>query len=168
MNTVHQLHKKLFHLGLAAFVLLVIWVFYGQVIFGFSNQSVDCLYADFFIINKQVDSVKRNELAVFNFEKETVVLKPGDKVIKIVAAIPGDTVSFNENALYVNGERFARAKSMQRNLRILGHTIADYQNEYLLKEDEYFMVGETLESFDSRYWGPIKKSQIEGEAYAIY
>lgn len=143
-------------------------MFYGKVFFGFANQASSCLYAEFFIIDKQVDEVKRGELAMFNFVKEAVVLAPGDRLIKIVAGIPGDTISFNESELFVNGKRFPKAKSMQTNLKMLGHSITDYQTKYILKNNEYFMVGETKDSFDSRYWGPITKSQIEGEAYAIY
>ena len=161
-------HRKIFYSALLLYGVAVLYVFYDKVFFGFSNQATSCLHAEFFIIEKQVDDIQRGELAMFNFVKENVVLTPGDKVIKIVAGLPGDTISFNENELFVNGERFYKAKSMQVNLKTLGHTIDDYQTKYTLKDNEYFMVGETPDSFDSRYWGPISQSQIEGEAYAIY
>lgn len=161
-------HRIIFYSALCVYGFALFHVFYGNVSFGFSNQDSSCLYAEFFIIDKQVDDIQRGELAMFNFTKQTVVLTPGDKVIKIVAGVPGDTISFNEYEFFVNGKRFHKAKSMQMNLKTLGHSIEDYQTEYTLKDNEYFMVGETPDSFDSRYWGPITQSQIEGEAYAIY
>lgn len=167
MKTV-KYHRIIFYSALCIYGVALLWMFYGKVVFGFANQASSCLYAEFFIIDKEVDEVQRGELAMFKFVKDAVVLAPGDRLIKIVAGVPGDTITFNENELFVNGNRFYKAKSMQVNLKTLGHTIDDYQTKYTLKDNEYFMVGETPDSFDSRYWGPITQSQIEGEAYAIY
>ncbi|WP_449357414.1 S26 family signal peptidase [Alishewanella longhuensis] len=32
---------------------------------------------------------------------------------------------------------------------------------------EFFMMGETITSYDSRYWGTVKQEDIIGKAYAI-
>ena len=46
--------------------------------------------------------------------------------------------------------------------------IEDYTKVIQLENDEVFMIGETINSFDGRFWGPLKKEQIKGTAYAIF
>lgn len=78
----------------------------------------------------------------------------GDNLIKRVIGLPGDTIRYRNNKLYINDEiiedTYAYGKT--ENFR-----------EITLGNDEYFLMGDNREiSLDSRSLGIIKKQEIEG------
>ena len=88
--------------------------------------------------------------------------RPGDRIVKKVAAVAGDRVTVQGTELTVNGlhiDRLWLAKSLP------GKQTGDYDREITLGEEEVFLMGTNKESFDSRYWGPIQREKIIG--YAI-
>ena len=86
--------------------------------------------------------------------------------IKRVVALPGDTLSVKEGHPVVNGVEkkdepyiipcgSAAACNMPRTIKI--------------PPDHYFMMGDNRgASDDSRFWGPVPRSWIIGEAFATY
>lgn len=87
--------------------------------------------------------------------------RPGDRIIKIVMGVPGDTIRIQGTELWINGEHTDRlwlAKSLP------GKTVGDYDTEMVLPPGQYFVMGTTHESFDSRYWGPLHREAIIGTA----
>lgn len=95
----------------------------------------------------------------------TVGARPGDRIVKKVAAVQGDTVRVHGTELYINGQHVNRlwlAKS------IPGKAPGDFDREITLQEGELFLMGTTQESFDSRYWGAIKREAIIGSAVPLF
>ena len=91
--------------------------------------------------------------------------REGDRIVKIVAAVPGDKVRIVGTELWINGEHKDRlwlAKSLP------GKTVGDYDMDMVLGERQYFVMGTTQESFDSRYWGPINREAIIGSARPLF
>ena len=88
---------------------------------------------------------------------DIVVLKvDGEKIIKRVIGMPGDTIEIKKDKIYINDKKikdeFAFGKTSDYSL-------------ITLKDDEYFVLGDNrLVSKDSRYFGPVKKNAIEGKA----
>lgn len=71
--------------------------------------------------------------------------------IKSILGRPGDLISFEPTGVYVNGE-LVDYPSMG----------GDAISEIELEEDYYFIVGiNAVNSYDSRYYGPIHISQIK-------
>lgn len=153
-------------------VVIVYWAVIAMSLsrfyLGVNPSSVSCLKVYVLLVDKLDQDVTRGDIAAFEFKQDLRHLHVGDRIGKLVAAISGDKVEFDENNLYVNGKQFKRVMSMTPMLKHFNQNITAYQTTYTLGPDEYFMVGETFESFDSRYWGPIKKSQLVGQAYAVY
>lgn len=46
----------------------------------------------------------------------------------------------------------------------LGRDLPLKEGKYILKKDEYFMLGDNARSFDSSYMGIIRKDQIKSKA----
>lgn len=78
----------------------------------------------------------------------------GDNIIKRIIGLPGETISYSDDVLYINN------KSMEDPYKI-GITGAFPQ--ITLGEDEYFLMGDNRTvSLDSRVLGPIKEKELEG------
>ena len=81
--------------------------------------------------------------------------------VKRLVGLPGDAVEMKDQHLYVNGKQIADPEKM--NLQP-GY---DFR-EYLLKEDEYFVLGDNRgNSNDSHSIGPIKRSMIIAHVTAV-
>jgi len=97
----------------------------------------------------------------------------GLRWIKKVAAMPNSKVSIEENKVVVDEvtEFSLSLRHIITTLNLSGNSIGeieDYTKNIQLKDDEVFMIGETTNSFDGRFWGPLKIEQIKGTAYAIF
>jgi signal peptidase I len=107
--------------------------------------------------------------------------------IKRVVGLPGDTVTYREKVLYVNGERVERQPVAELpgidarynlGLESLGessHLMQVYQMRpgrdfsVVVQPEHYFMMGDNRDnSSDSRIWGQVPEQDIVGKAFAIW
>lgn len=93
-------------------------------------------------------------------ERDTIVVArlPGlGGIVKRVIGIPGDTIKFSKEHIYINGEEFhSKAK-------IIGFD--EVNGQIHLKDNEYLLMGDNRSvSLDSRYFGPVPRENIR----AIY
>lgn len=99
-----------------------------------------------------------------------------DLWVKRVIGMPGDTVVYKNDKLYINGEEtkepfldeaYVKEKKKEKNLV---NFTANYTSEKL-KDDEYLLVGDNRpESLDSRNSnvGPFKREQIIADGVFVY
>ncbi len=135
--------------------------------------------------------LKRGQIALFRW--------PGDpqhlNYVKRVIGLPGDTISYINKVLYINGKKMSQkvvgdatdykcitgqpvctVNKIQENLDGVKHYIlvnpsAPAQNFYNIKVPprEYFMMGDNRDSSDdSRYWGFVPNNAIIGRPFAIF
>jgi signal peptidase I len=88
--------------------------------------------------------------------------------IKRVVAGPGDTITIRNGHVVLNGklqkERFADFAGCGG-----GAPDCNYPTPFKVPPGEYFMMGDNRDmSDDSRFWGPVPRSWIIGEAFATY
>lgn len=105
--------------------------------------------------NKDIIFIKKFDLKIeYN---DIVVIKKGDNVIiKRVVGLPNDSISIDKY-LYVNG---------QKNENLYIENAGDIKNEILLKDKEYFVLGDNINySIDSRFdeIGIINEDEIIGK-----
>lgn len=113
------------------------------------------------ILNKIV--YKRHAIKRFDI----VVVNEGEKlIIKRVIGLPGETISYKDNKLYINGKEiedpYSFTKTDDFSIEDVGHT--------KIPGDTYFVMGDNRSfSLDSRYpsVGVIKRTQIVGRARYI-
>jgi signal peptidase I len=86
--------------------------------------------------------------------------------IKRVVAVGGDTLSIKEGHPVVNGVE----KKDEPYTRPCGSaSVCNLPTKITIPKGYFFMMGDNRgESDDSRYWGPVPKSWIIGEAFATY
>ncbi|MBP3634921.1 MAG: signal peptidase I [Bacilli bacterium] len=110
------------------------------------------------LLNKIV--YRKNDIQRFDI----VVIDEGDKyIIKRVIALPGETIEYKNNVLYINGKEmkdpYPSTETDDFNITDIGHI--------KVPGDTYFVMGDNRsDSLDSRYpsVGVIKKDQILGRA----
>lgn len=97
----------------------------------------------------KLGSINRLDIIVLDEEKDN------EKIIKRVIGLPGETVAIKKGKIYINNKVIDDEYAY-------GET-SDY-DKVTLEDDEYFILGDNrLISKDSRYFGPIKKSEIKGK-----
>lgn len=78
-------------------------------------------------------------------------------LLKRVAATTGDAVCASADAVTLP-DRTLRVRGHDR----LGTSLPVWRGCRRLAADEVFVVGDTANSFDSRYFGPIPRTNVEG------
>ena len=95
-----------------------------------------------------------------------IFTKNGTTYVGRIVATPGDTVEISkEENLLVNGDTVMEMHIYGKTPRYEGFT------EYPLKlgEDEYFVLADKREGGeDSRYFGPVKKSEFKGTIIGMF
>lgn len=116
------------------------------------KKEQDIYFKDNIVFFKVPDNVRR-------FLKELNLIKEENKyILKKIGGVEGDHIVIKDKKLYINDVFI---------YEVIEHTfhkipLNPIENlDYILKEDEYFLIGDLKESYDSRYFGVVKKEQIE-------
>ena len=108
------------------------------------------------ILNKLDKEYERMEIVVFDYK--------GERLIKRVIGLPGDTVEYKYNKLYVNGKEVIETFEHKDTDDF---KLSDIDVE-IIPDDYYFVVGDNRSnSKDSRIIGLIHKNQIMGKTNFI-
>ena len=80
-------------------------------------------------------------------------------MLKRVVGLPGEHIAFGEGMLFINGNRLDEPY-----LGGLPAYLSPDDSELTLGDDRYFVMGDNrTRSTDSRHYGPVRCSQIEGK-----
>lgn len=156
---VKEILKNIFTYIVIILVVILIRIFLVDPV-RVEGKSMNTTLADgeIMLLNKIV--YKKNDIKRFDI----VVINQEDKyIIKRVIGLPGETVEYKDNVLYINGEQlsdpYPSTVTDDFSIEDIGHT--------KVPGDTYFVMGDNRsESLDSRYpqVGVIKKSKIIGRA----
>jgi len=91
------------------------------------------------------------------------VLPRGKLLIKRVVAVDGDSVCRSDGTVLVNDEVIAQAKSNDST----GEPLPSWQGCTSLNEGQVFLLGDTAGSYDGRYFGVTRASEIIGRAHPL-
>jgi signal peptidase I len=98
------------------------------------------------IVGYRFSEIKRFDIVVVDREKEYI--------IKRVIGLPGETIEYKDNELYVNGNKVVEKYDREQT------------EDFTVKvpEGSYFVLGDNrINSLDSRYFGPFKRNKILGK-----
>lgn len=131
---------------------------------------------------------ERGDIAVFYSPHD------GKRLVKRVIGLPGDTIELRNNQLVINGapveyqpiadELLRDIPAAERAGRVFAseklpgqtHAVGGYPAApaprtfapFVVPQGEYFMMGDNRDdSFDSRFWGTVKREKIVGRATAV-
>lgn len=82
----------------------------------------------------------------------------GDRFIKRIAANDGDRVCADGDAIRINDRTVGHRAAQDSH----GRALPRWSGCRVLSGGEVFLMGDTPDSFDSRYFGPVSAADIEG------
>lgn len=88
-------------------------------------------------------------------------------LIKRIVAATGDKVEVTASGILINGILYKNSKQFTKGRGIKLYPLPPGYSR-ILKEDEFFMLGNSTNSVDSRYFGVINKTDIYRRAILIY
>lgn len=162
------------------------------------------LVGDFIVVNKyaygirlpvvnikvlEIDEPQRGDVVVFRYPVD-----PSVNFIKRAVGLPGDTITYRNKELFVNGEKlpteskgpFAssaiKCSTPQSDAKLHRETVGSVEHDLLLHdnrpgrdgqwvvpEGHYFMMGDNRDrSNDSREWGFVPEENLLGRAVGIW
>ena len=99
------------------------------------------------LLNKIDKSYNRFDVIVFKYNNT--------KLVKRIIGIPGDTIEYKDNKLYING------KYIKENFK--HKDTSDFTYSTVIPENSYYVLGDNrVNSLDSRIIGLVEKEKIEG------
>lgn len=84
--------------------------------------------------------------------------------LKRVQGFPGDEVVVTQVDTRVNGHVVGTGLAL---LETIGKTAHDVERRFIVPEGHLFLMGDTHDSFDGRYWGTVPYDRLIGKAYWI-
>lgn len=108
------------------------------------------------VIVFKLSEIQKGDIVAFKHD--------GKMVVKRVVAIKDDKVTIKDGNLYINNriDNYSPKEVFEQN--------SDYSQDYIVTED-YYVVGDNrkgMDSYDSRFYGPISKQDILGKVIIIY
>lgn len=153
--------------GSVLFLLALIALFFTRFHFAFDSQDDRCLPDHFiYLIDKKNQTIERDGIYAFSTGSMKGVFNTDKNVVKVLKGMPGDDVEVDvlENVI-INGSVVAEGLALAE---ILSKPKALFIGKGKLHADEYWFMGETDTSYDSRYWGAVRNEQIIGRAYPVF
>ena len=148
-------------------IIIILWVLLFKIV-GLTHMPNDDMYprmdaGDLVLFYRLDKDVRSQDVIVM--EKETPDSEKEELFIGRVVAIAGDTVDIDENDnLLINGNAVYESNIFYKTPAYAGYT----KFPVTLGSDECFVLSDYRESgTDSRYFGPVKRSEIEGTVITI-
>ena len=150
----------------AVLVMAVGVVFFDRYRFGHDDQISKCLPGwNFMIIDRYHDEVQIGEVVAFSARGLEPLFDDGSTMVKVVRGRPGDEVSVFTDRVEVNGAVVGHGLYHAETLEVAPDR---FVRSVVVQNGEYWVMGESNDSFDSRYWGTVKEEQIIGSAHRVY
>ena len=156
----------------SSFLLLVLLaiVLYGSARYrlGIDTQARVSLapYRVFLVDTWQgPEDIAQGDLVAFRAQGLAPWFRDGQLLIKHAAGVPGDWVTVDAEHTWINGMRMADGLALAATLK---RDPATFLRHERVPVEHFWMLGETADSFDSRYWGFLPQAQVVGKAYALF
>jgi signal peptidase I len=124
------------------------------------------LIGDHIMVDKRARTPQRGDVIVFVFPPD-----PSKDFVKRVIAVGGDTVAVKNRIVYLNGEQMPDAHAR--------FEVAPHDRSPVSPRDNFgpvtvpagrlFVLGDNRDrSYDSRFWGFVDETEVEGRVLYIY
>ncbi|MBP7616111.1 MAG: S26 family signal peptidase [Steroidobacteraceae bacterium] len=154
-------------LGILAVLLLCAAAFATRFRIMIDPQVVRCIPGYVvYLVDLHDRAPVRDGLYAFRSKDLSPRYAEGTKMMKVLRAMPGDLVEVRDNdQVFING--VAKAWGLPH-AQALGQPASHFHGKAILGENQYWALGTSTQSFDSRYWGAIRREDIFGRGYPLF
>lgn len=89
----------------------------------------------------------------------------GQKITKMVFALPGDTFEVRNDFAYVNGQQVGLKMDL---IEKLGKKPGSFDRKEIVPAGQMLLLGTEPRSFDGRYWGFVPENEIVAKATPLW
>lgn len=110
--------------------------------------------------------INRGDIIIFPFPEDT-----SKDFIKRVVAMGGEIIEIINKEVFINGDLFQEPYVIHTDPNIIPKDSMPRDNfgPVTVPEDAVFVMGDNRDnSYDSRFWGFVKKSDVAGKAQSVY
>ena len=166
---IESLKPLIISLAYLALLFVLVQILRGAG-FGFSYQDSISMPEGWYA-SVPVQKIHRNEIILFQPPAKALPIMlqhhwilPDSQMMKTAQGLPGDFVCIRNHALWINHHRIAAVESQYKP----GHPLPHLSLCRRLDHNEYMMISTHIpNSFDSRYFGPIKRKHILARAIKL-
>lgn len=161
-STVRGLLSEIIKFALLAMIIVVPIRFFVASPFIINGSSMDPTFntGNYIIVDRisyTFSAPERGDVIVFKYPRD-----PSKYFIKRIIGLPGETVELHNGAVTIKNSSNPEGFTLAENY------VAHPKNDTMtirLSNQEYFVMGDNrAASSDSRIWGPIKETAIDGRA----
>ena len=145
----------------AAIIMMAVIVA-AQFFFTIGINVTDSIPKKVFLIIKGI-TPEVGDFVAFRFQGSRYY-KKGRTFIKVVAGNAGDFLEIKGRCFLLNQKLLGCAKEKDRE----GRPVESFTFSGKIPQDKIFVLGISKDSYDSRYYGFVDKSQIIGRAVALF
>ena len=137
--------------------------------FEISNEAMipTFLPGDHVIVNRaayHAAGPQRGDIVLYRYPDEE-----GKRFVHRVIGLPGDRIEIRTQILSVNGEALTEPYAQHTDRPLAPGNVRDHVGPMIVPPDAYFVLGDNREeSLDSRFLGPVSKSQVLGQVVFIH
>lgn len=114
---------------------------------------------DRWFISTNVSGLQRGDIVSFRYPKDE-----SKRYIKRIVGLPGEELEIRSGTVFISGSAL-KEDYLDQQFNQSGGSYPPVK----IKQNHYFVLGDNRDnSSDSRYWGTVDSSLIEGRLYARY
>lgn len=117
------------------------------------------------ILDEKDKDIKKGELFGFYFLAVKNDDRYGWRFVKRLACSEGDFLESRGRDFYCNGRYIGTAKTKDKKGKPINLL---FQYKGRIGKGDYFAIGDTKDSYDSKYWGFVKKEWIIGKVTPLW
>lgn len=140
------------HIAIIVTLMLAVYLSFTRLIW-VQGHSVNASLA----LALPVGQLQTNDLVLLEYNHP--MFDNGNKLVKIIKrikCIPGEHLIIEKQNIFCEGVFLGVAKTHRKN----GDPFPQFTFDGIIPENKYFLFGDSADSFDSRYFGLIDKSEL--------
>lgn len=151
-------------------IAMITVITFFQRFFTIAINTTDSLPQSIFLISKENKAIARGQYYVFAYSGKATYYPSGTKFVKKLVGLPGERLQtdIEHKTIILNGEEGQKEFKL-REKDSKGKKVTDFfYFNGAIPPHKYFFVGESENSYDSRYWGFVDAQNIIGRAYPVF
>lgn len=151
--------------NIIAVLIIIIFVVLGSLIPRYIMLSIsDSLNYNVFFLRKTPTKLAKNTYIVSKINSPDSKTKKPVLITKKIACMYNDFLKCETNGCYCNNIFLCKAKKYSKK----GDILTPFLYNGLIPKNKYFVVGEHVDSYDSRYFGLVGENEVIRIAIPIF